>query len=174
MTACAYSIVSHFLRQPTETCIVRSKKHIAVYKAHGVNVKNTPPDRLADLSEPERENLLVLPQSMVPRGVLGAGPACGRNPFSPHGHPNQFRNQFCGRRFPHGVSVWQGGRNPNWREHIWQLGATARSGSARWGTGSIFARCACPSPKKSGTRASSHTSRSNRRSKTSFMMKIVH
>ncbi len=57
-TYCAHSIVSHFLRQPTETCIVHSKKHIALYKAHGVNVKDTPADRLADLSEQEREDLL--------------------------------------------------------------------------------------------------------------------
>jgi C-terminal processing protease CtpA/Prc len=55
---CAYSIVSHFLRQPTKARFVRSKKHIAVYKAHGVNLKNTSPDGLADLSEAERENLL--------------------------------------------------------------------------------------------------------------------
>jgi C-terminal processing protease CtpA/Prc len=54
----AHSIVSHFLRQPTEPCIVHTKKHIAVFKAHGVNVKDTPADRLADLSEWERENLL--------------------------------------------------------------------------------------------------------------------
>ena len=55
---CAYSIVSHFLRQPTKTCVVRAKKHIAVNKAHGFNLRDTPPDMLADLSEWERENLL--------------------------------------------------------------------------------------------------------------------
>jgi C-terminal processing protease CtpA/Prc len=56
--SCAHSIVAHFLRQPTQTCFIRSKKHIAVNKAHGVNMKDTPTDRLADLSEWERENLL--------------------------------------------------------------------------------------------------------------------
>ncbi len=55
---CAHSIAAHFLRQPTETCIVQSRKHIAVHKAHGVNLKDTPPDQLADLSEPERVNFL--------------------------------------------------------------------------------------------------------------------
>jgi carboxyl-terminal processing protease len=55
---CAHSIVSHFLRQPTETCIVRSRKHVAVHKAHGVRFKDTPPDQLADLADWEQENFL--------------------------------------------------------------------------------------------------------------------
>jgi len=56
--SCAYSIVSHFLRQPTKTRIIKSRKNIAVYKAHGVNLKNTSLDSLVDLSEPERANFL--------------------------------------------------------------------------------------------------------------------
>lgn len=56
--SCAYSIAAHFLRQPTKTCRIKSRKNIAVYKAHGANLRNASPDSLAGLSEPERENLL--------------------------------------------------------------------------------------------------------------------
>jgi C-terminal processing protease CtpA/Prc len=53
---CANSIAAHFLRQPTETCVVRSRKNIAVHRAHAVNTKSNPPEKLVDLSDPEREN----------------------------------------------------------------------------------------------------------------------
>jgi carboxyl-terminal processing protease len=53
-----YRIVSHFLHQPTETCLVRTKKHIALNKANGAFLKDTPPDHVVELSEEERANWL--------------------------------------------------------------------------------------------------------------------
>jgi C-terminal processing protease CtpA/Prc len=57
-TFCVNSIVSHFIHQPTETCWVRSRKHIAMNKAHGTRLKDTRPAQWADLSEAEQADLL--------------------------------------------------------------------------------------------------------------------
>ena len=56
--AIGYGIVAHFLSKPTEALIMRSPKHIASYKAHGVYLKDTPADRVPSLSENDRERLL--------------------------------------------------------------------------------------------------------------------
>lgn len=53
-----YSIVSHFLRQATETCLVRTQENVALYRARGVNLKDTPADRIPDLPEASRKHLL--------------------------------------------------------------------------------------------------------------------
>jgi carboxyl-terminal processing protease len=53
-----YSIAAHFLRQTTETIPVRSPQNIAFYRASGVSLKDTPPEKIADLSERAREQLL--------------------------------------------------------------------------------------------------------------------
>jgi len=53
-----YSIAAHFLIQPTETMPVRSPQNIAFYRASGVSLKDTPPEKIADLSERAREQLL--------------------------------------------------------------------------------------------------------------------
>ena len=58
MDSIAYSIVAHFLRQPTETLLVRSPKHIASYRALGLSLKDTPVDKVPDLSDEDRERLL--------------------------------------------------------------------------------------------------------------------
>jgi carboxyl-terminal processing protease len=50
-----YRIVAHFLRQPTETLIVQSLQNIASYRSNGVVMKDTPPDKLAELGEWERK-----------------------------------------------------------------------------------------------------------------------
>jgi carboxyl-terminal processing protease len=54
----AYSIVAHFLHQPTEPLLVRSPKHIASYKAGGLSLKDTPADKVPGLGERDRERLL--------------------------------------------------------------------------------------------------------------------
>jgi C-terminal processing protease CtpA/Prc len=53
-----YCIVAHFLHQPTEALIMRSPKHIASYKAHGLSLKDTPADKIPGLGEKDRERLL--------------------------------------------------------------------------------------------------------------------
>ena len=53
-----YSIVAHFLHQPTETILVRSPKHIAYYKASGLSLKDTPADKIPGLDERARAQLL--------------------------------------------------------------------------------------------------------------------
>ncbi len=52
-----YSIVSRFLRQPTETCIIQTQKHNALSRARGVNLTGTPADQVPFLSETDREHL---------------------------------------------------------------------------------------------------------------------
>ena len=54
----AYRIVSHFLRQPAERLLVRTRKNIASRLAAGAAMKHTPPDQMADLAEWQRESLL--------------------------------------------------------------------------------------------------------------------
>jgi C-terminal processing protease CtpA/Prc len=54
----AYGIVAHFLREPTQTFMMRSLKHIASYKAFGVSLLEIPADKIPDLDETERERLL--------------------------------------------------------------------------------------------------------------------
>ncbi len=51
----AYDVVSHFIRQPTETLIVRSLQSIASYRSSGVNLKGTPPEKVAELPEWEQK-----------------------------------------------------------------------------------------------------------------------
>jgi len=46
------------LRQPTEAVRPRSLQTIAFYRSNGVNLKDTPPERLAALEEWERMHLL--------------------------------------------------------------------------------------------------------------------
>jgi carboxyl-terminal processing protease len=53
-----YSIVAHFLRQPTETILARSPKHIASYRVSGLALKDTPADKIPDLPEGTREQIL--------------------------------------------------------------------------------------------------------------------
>jgi carboxyl-terminal processing protease len=55
--ATGYSIVSHFLNQPTETIRVQSPKHIASYKASGRYLRDTPEDKVAGLDKRAREQL---------------------------------------------------------------------------------------------------------------------
>jgi carboxyl-terminal processing protease len=54
----AYSIVAHFLHQPTETLLIRSPRHIASYRAYGLSLKDTPADKVPGLGEEDRERLL--------------------------------------------------------------------------------------------------------------------
>ena len=56
--AIGYSIVAHFLHQPTEPLLVRSPKHIASYRASGLSLKDTPADKIPGLHERAREQLL--------------------------------------------------------------------------------------------------------------------
>ena len=53
-----YSIVAHFLHQPTETILARSPKHIAYYRASGLSLKDTPADKIPGLDERARQQLL--------------------------------------------------------------------------------------------------------------------
>lgn len=54
----AYSIASYFLRRPAEQMLVHSLKNIAMYRARGVNWKDTAPDQMVELEEWQREPVL--------------------------------------------------------------------------------------------------------------------
>jgi C-terminal processing protease CtpA/Prc len=54
----AYAIVAHFLHQPSDKILVRSPKHIASYKAHGLSLQGTPADEVPGLVERDRERFL--------------------------------------------------------------------------------------------------------------------
>jgi C-terminal processing protease CtpA/Prc len=54
----AYRIASYFLRQPAERVLVHSRKHIGNVRAAGSAMKDTPPERMADMEEWQRESLM--------------------------------------------------------------------------------------------------------------------
>jgi C-terminal processing protease CtpA/Prc len=54
----AYRIASYFLRQPAERLLIHTRKNIANFRAAGSAMKDTPPDRMANLAEWQRESLL--------------------------------------------------------------------------------------------------------------------
>ncbi|MBE0698036.1 MAG: hypothetical protein IH586_14025 [Anaerolineaceae bacterium] len=54
----AYRIASYFLRQPTEQVLVHTRKNIANSRAAGSALKDTPPERVTELEEWQRESLL--------------------------------------------------------------------------------------------------------------------
>jgi C-terminal processing protease CtpA/Prc len=54
----AYRIASYFLRQPADRLLVHTRKNIGNYRAAGSAMKDTPPDRVAELADWQRESLL--------------------------------------------------------------------------------------------------------------------
>jgi C-terminal processing protease CtpA/Prc len=68
----AYSIVSHFLRQPTDAVRPRSLQNIAFYRSSGVTVKDTPQEKIGELEEWQREHLLCYRKQLYHEENWGA------------------------------------------------------------------------------------------------------
>jgi C-terminal processing protease CtpA/Prc len=59
-----YDVAAHFIHQPTEMVRVQSLQNIASYRSSGVTMKDTPPDKINELNEWDRERLLCYQRQM--------------------------------------------------------------------------------------------------------------